>query len=59
MKRVDFDNEGNLMPQKIKYKPKRDEETEEMVDKYIKRKINFQINYDNDGNSIFVKKEKC
>jgi len=56
---VDFDNEGNLMPQKIKYKPKRDEETEEMVDKYIKRKINFQINYDNDGNSIFVKKEKC
>lgn len=53
-----FDKNGFLIPQKINYKPKKDEETEEMMEKYIKKKIDFQIDYDNEGNAIFLKKKK-
>lgn len=53
-----FDKNGNLIPQRIKYKPKRDEETKEMIEKYIKKKTDSQIDYDNEGNATFIKKGK-
>lgn len=31
---------------------------EEMIDKYVKKKINFQIDYDHEGNPIFKGKNR-
>jgi len=47
-----------LLPQKISYNVQHEEEIEEMLEKYIKKKTNYQINYDQKGNAIFIKKEK-
>jgi len=49
---------GVLLPQKISYNVQHEEEIEEMLEKYIKKKTNYQINYDQKGNAIFIKKEK-
>lgn len=49
---------GELLPQKISYDVIHEEETEEMFEKYIKKKTNFQIDYNDEGNATFVKKEK-
>ena len=51
-----FNKNGNLIPQIVKYEVKHEEETEEILDKYIKKKTDFQIDYDNEGNAIFIKK---
>ncbi|HUS49142.1 MAG TPA: hypothetical protein VMZ91_03200 [Candidatus Paceibacterota bacterium] len=48
---------GMLLPQKIKYIVKHEEETEEMLDRYLQKKTNFQIDYDSKGDAIFIKKE--
>ena len=52
-----FSQNGDLIPQIINYEVKHEEETEEMLDKYLKKKTNFQIDYDKRGNAIFIKKE--
>jgi len=49
---------GKLLPQKVNYSIKHEEEIEEMIDKYIKNDCNLKVNYDNEANPIFVKKEK-
>lgn len=49
---------GELLAQKISYNVKHEEGVEEMLEKYIKKKTNYQINYDREGNAIFIKKEK-
>ena len=51
-----FDKNGNLAPQKIKFNIVRNEVDEETISKYFQKKTNFQINYDNEGYAIFVKK---
>lgn len=58
MSQLKFDKNGVFIPQKISYKLKKDERTEEMLEEYIKKKANYQINYDHKGNAIFVKKER-
>ena len=58
MNQLKFDRNGVFIPQVIKIKVKRDELEEEIIEEYIKKKTNFQIDYDNKGNPIFVKKEK-
>lgn len=58
MTQLKFDKDGVFIPQKINYKPKRDEETEEMLEKYIKKRTDFQIDYDRKGNAIFIEKEE-
>lgn len=57
MSQLKFDRNGAFIPQRINFKIKKDERTEEMLEKYIKKKINFQIDYDGKGNAIFIKKE--
>ncbi len=47
---------GELLPQKISYDVKHEEETEEMFEKYIKSECNFKVDYDNEANPIFIKK---
>jgi len=49
---------GELLPQKVICNVKHEEETEEMIDKYVNNECNFQIEYDNESNPIFIKKEK-
>ena len=46
------------MPQIVKYDVKHEEEAEEMLEKYIKKKTDFQIDYDHEGNARFTKKRK-
>lgn len=58
MVQLKFDRNGVFIPQRINYKLKKDEEKEEMIEKYIKRKTNFQVDYDNEGNPTFNKKGK-
>lgn len=58
MSQLKFDKNGVFIPQIIKFNVKRNELDEEMIEKYIKRKTNFQVDYDNEGNPIFVKKKK-
>ena len=56
MTQLKFDGNGIFIPQRVNYKLTKDEEKEEMIDKYVKKKTNYQINYDHEGNAIFVKK---
>lgn len=58
MGQIKFDKNGVFTPQKINYQLKKDEEKEEMIEKYIKKKTNFQVDYDNKGNPIFKEKER-
>ena len=58
MTQLKFDKKGIFIPQKIKYDIKHNERDKELIDKYLKKKTNFQTDYDNEGNAIFVKKEK-
>lgn len=54
---MNFDDNGNILPKRIKFKIKHDEITEEIIDEYIKNKFNFQVVYDGKANPIFIKKE--
>lgn len=56
MTQLKFDKKGILIPQKIKYNVKHNERDKEFIDKYIKKKTNFQIDYDHKGNPIFKEK---
>ena len=58
MTQLKFDENGVFIPQRINYKLKKDERTEEIIEKYLYEKSKFQINYDHEGNAIFVKREK-
>ena len=58
MAQLKFNKKGVLIPQKISYDVKHDERDKELIDIYLKEKIDFQIDHDNEGNAIFVKKEK-
>lgn len=59
MAQLKFDKKtGNLSPQKVNYVIKHNELDNEMIDKYLQRKTDFSIDYDNEGNAIFIKKEK-
>lgn len=53
-----FNKNGDLIPQIVKYKVKHEEATEEMLDEYIKKKTDFQIDYEHEGNARFTEKEK-
>jgi len=44
-----FDENGNLIPQKVRVKGGHDERMEELIEKYISEKCNFRINYDKNG----------
>ena len=57
MGQVKFSKNGVFIPQRVNYKLKRDEEKEEMIDKYINNECNFQIEYDNEGEPKVKKKE--
>lgn len=57
MTQLKFDKKGVLIPQKIKFDVKHNERDKEFIDKYLKRKTDFQIDDDNKGNAIFVKKK--
>lgn len=56
MTQLKFDENGVFIPQRINYKLKKDERTEEIIAKYLQEKSKFQINYDRKGNATFVKK---
>lgn len=58
MSQLKFNRNGVFIPQIVKLNIKRDELDEEIFEEYIKKKTDFQINYDNRGNPIFIKKEK-
>jgi len=58
MTQLKFDKKGCLIPQKIRYDVKHHERDEAFIDKYIKKKANFQIDYDHKGNPIFKEKNK-
>lgn len=58
MAQLKFNKKGVLIPQKITYDIKHDERDKELIDRYLKKKTDFQTDYDNEGNAIFVKKEK-
>ncbi len=58
MAQLKFNKKGILIPQKISYDVKHNERDKELIDRHLKRKTDFQIDYDNEGNAIFVKKEK-
>ena len=58
MSQLKFNKNGVFIPQIVKINIKRNELDEEMIEKYIKEKINFQVNYDHKGNPIFIKKER-
>lgn len=52
-----FDKNGNLIPGKIKYKISHDKIDEEIINNYIQKECNFEIEYDNKENAIFKKKK--
>ena len=58
MTQLKFDGNGGFIPQRVNYKLTKDEEKEEMIDKYVNNECNFQIEYDNKSNPIFIKKEE-
>ena len=53
-----FDKTGKLISQKINYKVRHDEQTEELIDNYINDKCIFQIKFSKSGDCIFNKKEE-
>lgn len=57
MTQLKFDKKGFLIPQKINYDVKHNEKDKELIDKYIKKKTNFRIDYDHKGNPIFKEKK--
>lgn len=58
MTQLKFNKKGCLIPQKIRYDVKHNERDKAFIDRYLKKKTNFQIDYNNEGNATFVKKEK-
>lgn len=58
MTQLKFDKKGFLIPQKIRYDVKHKERDKEFIDKFIKKKTNFRIDYDHKGNPIFKEKNK-
>ena len=58
MTKLKFDKRGFLLPQKIEYKVRHDEQTEEFIDKYIENDCNFQIEFDKKGDCKFEKRKK-
>lgn len=50
-----FSENGFLITQKVSYSIKHDEMDEELIDKCLQKKTNFQIDYDHEGNAIFLK----
>ncbi len=51
-----FNKNGALVPQKVKYKIKHEEETEDLINNYININCNFQIVFDKKGDPVFRKK---
>jgi len=58
MGQVKLDKNGVFIPKRVNYKLKKDEEKEEMIEKYLQKNSNFQINYDRKGNAVFIEKER-
>jgi len=58
MTQLRFDEEGVLIPQKINYDIKHNERDREFIDEYIKKKTDFRIDYDHEGDPIFKEKNK-
>lgn len=57
MGQIKFDKNGFFIPQIVKLNIKRNELDEGMFEEYIKKKTEFQINYDHKGNPIFKEKK--
>lgn len=55
---LEFNKNGRLIPQRIKYVITHEEETQDIIDKYINNSCNFQIGFDKKGNPVFKEKEK-
>lgn len=55
---MNFDKNGKLLPQKVNYTINHSEPDEEMIEKYINKKCEFRIEFDNKGDPIFKKKGK-
>ena len=58
MKNIKFDSNGNITSQKVNYKIRHEEETEDLIEKYITNKCNFDIKFDEKGDVTFKEKEK-
>lgn len=56
MSNLKFNQKGDLIPQKIKYKIKHNELDEETIEECIQNNYNFKIEYNNEENTIFNKK---
>jgi len=58
MSQLKFDKNGVFIPKKTNLTIKHDELDEEMINEYINNECSFQIEYDNESNPIFIKKDK-
>ena len=56
MSNLKFNQKGDLIPQKIKYKIKHNELDEETIEECIQNNYNFKIECNNEENTIFNKK---
>ena len=58
MTQLKFSKKGRLLRQTVNYKVKHDEETEDLIEKYINDKCDFRIEFNEKGDAILRKKEK-
>ena len=53
-----FDKKGKLLPQKVNYKVRHDEQIEDLIEEYINDKCDLQIEFNEKGDAVLRKKEK-
>ena len=58
MTQLKFDKKGRLLRQTVNYRVKHDEQTEDLIEKYINDKCDFQPEFNEKGEAILGKKEK-
>lgn len=53
-----FGKNGNLIPQKVRYKIKHNELDEEIIENYVENECNFQIKYNKEGEPRIIKENE-